>query len=768
MSTPITTTSKRVSTGANSLHVLGVEAALATVTVTCGVVLTRLFADTSFLRDAIAMGLASHLVAAASRRCGLRLWAATPVSAVCLMLTVSVLRYSHTSWLLLPSRATFEHLLADLEEAADVAFGMRAPLDPVAGLTLASGTLLWMVAFMSDTAALRARAPLTAVAPGAAIVVAVAVAGTPNSIVVHSAAFCAASAAVLVALRLWERNGDDWIETRAGRGTRAMGRAGVALASVAVIAGVVIGPRLPHADAPALVDLANLEVGDGARVVLSPLVQVRSRLVHSSNVELFSVGVPEQERHYWRLMSLDHFDGDAWRARSRFSDALGLLPTTLDPSVQSPPVTQDMHITRLGNDYLPAAHELRRVVDDGGVPMRYEADSGALIMARDAGASLGSFRYRVESVVVDISDPDVLRAADKASLDADFLEINTALPDEVHELVGGEARRVTAGAASDYQRALQLQDYFWVSGNFAYDLNVAESRNIDDLEDFLFETRAGYCEQFASAFAAMARSVGLPTRVAVGFTWGEWDPGRGVYAVRGEHAHAWPEVYFAGVGWVRFEPTPGRGGPDDFAVTGRVADQAGYDPSVPTAAPRPSWDQVAEGFRPDLGGGSGFAGASRPPEQAAPEPVTSESTPSRVVLWAALAMVGLVAVVGTVPAMRMVVVRRRRAAVAGDPARLLELNWSQAVMALKLLGVVAKPSETPLELARRVRRTKSLSKGLDELAALATHARYARSTSTDAALRAALLSARVVESCRRQIGLGRRIAAALNPATVFS
>src|SRR5690606_19777157 len=83
------------------------------------------------------------------------------------------------------------------------------------------------------------------------------------------------------------------------------------------------------------------------------------------------------------------------------------------------------------------------------------------------------------------------------------------------------------------------------------------------------------CEQFAGAFAAMARSIGLPARVAVGFTQGETDPAEdGLYVVRGEHAHAWPEVYLAGAGWVAFEPTPGRGMPFAESYTGVEPAQA--------------------------------------------------------------------------------------------------------------------------------------------------------------------------------------------------
>ena len=69
------------------------------------------------------------------------------------------------------------------------------------------------------------------------------------------------------------------------------------------------------------------------------------------------------------------------------------------------------------------------------------------------------------------------------------------------------------------------------------------------------QTRRGLCEQFASTFAVMARTLGIPSRVAVGFTPGELN-GDGSYSVFGKNAHAWPEVWFDGIGWVDFEPTP--------------------------------------------------------------------------------------------------------------------------------------------------------------------------------------------------------------------
>lgn len=116
------------------------------------------------------------------------------------------------------------------------------------------------------------------------------------------------------------------------------------------------------------------------------------------------------------------------------------------------------------------------------------------------------------------------------------------------------------------------------SRSFTYDLNVASGHSIKTIEDFL-RVRRGHSEQFAATFAAMARSIGIPARVAVGFTWGEWDDDRQEYVVRGEHAHAWPELYFSGVGWVVFDPTPGRAPARGSEITGRTPAQLNESPT---------------------------------------------------------------------------------------------------------------------------------------------------------------------------------------------
>ncbi|MCE2511581.1 MAG: transglutaminase domain-containing protein [Acidimicrobiia bacterium] len=798
------------------------EAALASVSVVVALGMSRLFTDSSFLRDVLALAVVSHVIAAAARRAHLSTLSAALLWAGGLVMTATMLLYAETAWLVLPTLDTVGAARDHLVDSWSVINASEAPVEPVPGLVLSAGTALGLSAFLADTAAFRMRAAVSAVLPVSAVYGFTIAAGTGDGAVVHGALFSGTLGASMVTLWLRNRRADAWIEPRPGQGALAMARAGGAALMLAVMAGTVAGPRLPGASAEPWFDLARFEVteaapwvdspspdpepwadfafrspadssapdgitdpsGEGPRVLVSPFVQIRSRLTELSDRELFTVAVLQDERQYWRLTSLDEFDGNGWRARSNYEEAAGPLLPTVDPAVAGSPVVQAVSLTGLGNSYLPAAYEPRRVIDDGGVRLEYEAASGSLIKSRRAALEgPGRFMYAVESVVPVIDDPDRLRNVDTSMLEPDFLAFNTYLPDDAREVVGGEAQRVTADGRSDYHRALLLQDYFRLDGGFRYDLEVHSGHSIDSLEEFLFDVRAGYCQQFASAYAAMARSIGLPARLAVGFTWGEWDSGRGeqgAYVVRGEHAHAWPEVYFAGTGWVRFEPTPGRGGPRDFAITGHVSNQAGLQPEAAVDSPQPDLTSPSAAGGAD---GSGFAGLSNPSDGSEESGSEFSGVPDgagdagaagpfgggvpRLAAVGAVVLSAVGLMLGSVPVLRRLARRRIRTGLAGDPAGLIEEWWSDAVDALALARLVPRPFETPLELARRVTAVLPAVGPITELAVLATHGRYARSTSESMAVRAAVVGSRVIVACRSQATLSSRLVAALDPSTLF-
>ena len=284
--------------------------------------------------------------------------------------------------------------------------------------------------------------------------------------------------------------------------------------------------------------------------------------------------------------------------------------------------------------------------------------------------------------------------------------------------------------------------------------------------------RRGYCEQFAGTFAAMARSLGIPARVAVGFTWG--DPldgevdGTTTYQVRGRNAHAWPEVYLGEYGWVPFEPTPGRGAPNAEAYTGQAASQVA--PSPDGAEPLPS--EGTEGDTapttapetPDTVPGEEAGGVLRSEGVTGPGPSSGDGG---VGLLAGL-LVLLAAAVGylaLVPGRRSLDRRRRRHAAGGDPAAEIGVTWREVADDLALARLAPRSGETHAETADRVGTAlPEHAAALHRLALAADTAAYASTQPDPTLAEAARVDAAEVRSgVAERVPRWRRWLAVLDP-----
>lgn len=178
--------------------------------------------------------------------------------------------------------------------------------------------------------------------------------------------------------------------------------------------------------------------------------------------------------------------------------------------------------------------------------------------------------------------PELLQAGD-ASQDARLDPTTLVIPDGVDvERFESQARSITDGATNRYEQAVALQEYFRNGGGFVYDTTV-QPDTADAVSVFLDDKR-GYCVQFATAMVVFARSLDIPARLAVGYLPGSQDES-GAYIVRGGDAHAWPELYFSDVGWVRFEPTPSIQTGARPSYTQQGGDAAVDDFTNPTARP---------------------------------------------------------------------------------------------------------------------------------------------------------------------------------------
>lgn len=759
------------------------EIALIALTIAVTIGLERLFLDTSFLDDLIVLVIASHGLAIVARRAGFGMAVAATVSAAGMLVVGNILLFPETAGSIIPSGETLSLLRADLTGAWTIFSDDSAPVEPVRGFVVASGFALWWSAFLADWAAFRLRSSLETIAPATTMFVFAALLGAEQNQIVHGAAFAAAVGGVLLTMRADRQTREEvWVASGTGQGVSTTLRIGTMVAALAVVFGALAGPAVPGAG-EALIDPSTWDDGAQTRSVISPLVEINASLVEQSNFEMFSVRVddPEADKNYWRLMALTDFNGQLWKRKSNFQDVRGDVGTDVADNVTRRTVRQEITTSSLGGIYLPAAYEVDSLVDSDGVDLEYETATGALVITRESEArAAAGFTYVLESAVPEYS-PASLPASATAGLDTSFLEEHTRLPascssddavegqcwpDKVTEL----AEAITAGATTDYERVLALQNHFLRPSNFTYDLDVALRHDVNDIEDFLFIVQRGYCEQFASTFASMARSIGIPARVAVGFTWGDWNEERGEYVVRGEHAHAWPEVYFADVGWVVFDPTPGRAPAHGSEITGLAPAQLNENDARnhgdESIAPPPST------LVPGTPGELNIPGFDEELAPATTVPVPSESSNRAgsalgVLFRAAVVFAVISSLIGSVPVLRHLLRRRRLHRVVADPVGRTELAWDDAAEALAHHSIVQVHNETLPEFTDRVKRTGIRVGPLDELAREVALLRY--SLPADAvphAIAAQIAAAEVVRSCRASRSFTESFVDAVDPRTL--
>jgi hypothetical protein len=338
------------------------------------------------------------------------------------------------------------------------------------------------------------------------------------------------------------------------------------------------------------------------------------------------------------------------------------------------------------------------------------------------------------------------------------------VPQPFQQLLG-LTRRVTAGQSSAYGKAVALQEWFTEPGNFTYSLATSLPPGPSGLINFVTETRRGFCEQFAFAMAVMARLVGIPSRVVVGYTQGT-DVGNGLWQVRTSDAHAWPELYFKGAGWLRFEPTPsGTNGEAGQATASAPA--YSFPPAgaiVPTPQPTPSASTPAavpsaRSSRGGLGPGLKKPGAGGGPGTRAPAP-----------LPITLLVIVVLGVAAITPRAARSLIRHRRWFRAADDAGRAHAAWLELRDDLADHRIPRRASESPRALARRLGVSLGFGaaerEALERIARAEERARYAPTPLASAQLRGDVTTVRraMARACR----LPARLAAIVLPASVLA
>ncbi|MCZ7460871.1 transglutaminase TgpA family protein [Streptomyces sp. WMMC940] len=314
--------------------------------------------------------------------------------------------------------------------------------------------------------------------------------------------------------------------------------------------------------------------GGGTINAVNPVVTLQDSLNQPESREWlkYKTNAKATGDMYLRIMALDQFDGGAWKFSVRkVTDIPAELPRPEGLGGDVGTTEIRTNISAAGaykQGWLPMPYPATKVAVDG----KWRFDPARRTIVGDRGQTTGGLQYSVTSLQV---KPTAQQLAEAPKPPAALLEEYTKVPDALPADVGSTALRVTRGADNDYERAVRLQDWFAADGGFTYDTQVDSGGGVGAISRFL-KNKEGFCIHFSFSMAAMARTLGIPARVAVGFTPGT-PSADGATSVSNQDAHAWPELYFEGVGWTRFEPTPTRGSAPDY--TRAVAPSGG--PSSP-------------------------------------------------------------------------------------------------------------------------------------------------------------------------------------------
>jgi transglutaminase-like putative cysteine protease len=707
------------------------EVSLALLLVVSALAFGRVYRGGGWEGSALAPALAAVGVVALTRRLLRARPAAMTIDVLAVLLVVT--------WTVIPASTTVGLPLLHTWRSADrllSGFGRQfeasvPPVDPTQAFLLLTalgvGAAALVAAWLRCAASRRARA--AAPAPALAVFLAGCVLGGRDgrvaSVIVETVVL---GVYLLVEHAANSADPSLWVAGVQAPALQRPGRVGFRILVLAAVAAAIVS-ALPGPDGNGVIGWKTLGQGGGTRIIVSPMVSLSTRIVDNPRSDVFTVSstVPA----YWQLTTLDEYSGSTWQAgRASYESFSGRLPAAAGSRYAAKgtrTVLERFHIQSLDSPWLPSAFDPIAVRGASGV--QYNPGTGSLLAERSTANGETYTVTAIETLAtLDAEKLETAPALTSAHLPAD----STSLPSSVPSAVRALARRIVAHAHNEYAEAIALQDYFY-RPEFTYSLHPpTDGTGVDAIDTFLFDTHTGYCQQFAGSFAVMARSVGLPTRLAVGFTTGR-RIGKDRYQVTDADVHTWPEVWFPRYGWVPFEPTKGAPGagfaiPGATAVTGNTSRISSMTkrstrtnpnrvsvPSTPATTlppkastspvspPRSSGDTLRR--RQDRTPGAPSAGSSVSDgthSSTATYPSATRTHPARSNLtWALEGLLVALAGAGVLAAADLSAValrrrRRRRRIRAGGPGspRSTLLHWDDLTESLATVGIRRKVWES--------------------------------------------------------------------------
>ncbi|EAR23871.1 hypothetical protein A20C1_05422 [marine actinobacterium PHSC20C1] len=487
---------------------------------------------------------------------------------------------------------------------------------------------------------------------------------------------------------------------------------------------------------------------------VNPIINLSSDL--RRNAPLLALKyTTEADGQYLRVAVLDEFDDDTWRP-SAGDDApssnveIIALPAGLTQQVPRTENVMQIEVERIRGKYLPVPYASRSITGLTGSWM-WESDG---LSVSTVSANSRDQAYEVSFIT---PAPSIEQLTAAPTTLPDGFERYLALPETLPSIVAETAQRVAGSEATRFDQAIALQSFF-KDGDFVYSEEAPLTDDYDGsgaevLAEFL-TAKSGYCVHFASAMAAMARALDIPARVVVGFTPGQKrvdeDTDEISFVVTTDNLHAWPELYFPTIGWIRFEPTVSVGSEPRFAQS--ITD----DPSTPdvdesepepAATPAPT-SSASPGARPDLP-------LDEQPGDAVPETVATSP-----LWWLLIALPILLLVPALVRAIRRAM---RLSAVARGS---VSAAWREVRDTGTDLGFELSASATPRQQSEQLVQQMGVT-GTSALTSLLASVETAAFSPRETPVRPAAVTSALAQ-LRASAAWRSRIRALLAPRTAFT
>jgi transglutaminase-like putative cysteine protease len=481
--------------------------------------------------------------------------------------------------------------------------------------------------------------------------------------------------------------------------------AALRLGVTAIVAAVAL-PVLVPSLADAVLGRHNTGFGNATgsgenptQVGLDPFVSLRRDLIEQPDAVVFRYHTDAPQPSYFRVVVLEQYADEKWSPRvfdpanaHRITDDLTLTPE-LGAEIATTPYSYRLTADKLVNPEVPVPENPTQIRGLAG--QWYDDTATGTVFGVDSTTK--NAVWSVDALEANPSTEQLQASVNGSSPDLESLRSASNIPATVGEL----AHTVTDSATTNFARAVLLQNFF--REEFSYSQAASSDQSVSALDSFLRD-RSGYCQQFAATMALMARSLGIPSRVVVGYTRGT-KVADGSWIVTGKDAHAWPELSFPGVGWVSFEPTP-RGSADGSHVTVppyATAVPAGQPGANPTAQTTSSTGNSKRGGLFDDDGSV----ATTPPDGPG-----SDTTADQWRQRALIALVLVALVLGAVPATWRWVRRRRRLSSSGS----VEDAWEELRDTARDLGIEWSDARTPRQAVATVIERQHLSGEVAEAA----------------------------------------------------